>query len=233
MNKVALQKCSYGVYIISAQKDGKLNGQIANTVMQVTSDPVTILVCINKGNLTHDFIKESKAFSVSILTEEAPMQFIGQFGFKSGRDIDKFQGVNYRMGATKSPIVLDHTSSYLECELIGNMDVGTHTVFVGRVVDADIVSDATPMTYAYYHQVKGGKSPKAAPTYAGPTREETKTEKEAKKMDSYRCTVCGYVYEPDQGDPDNGVAPGTAFEDIPDSWVCPVCGAPKSEFEKA
>jgi flavin reductase (DIM6/NTAB) family NADH-FMN oxidoreductase RutF/rubredoxin len=232
MNKVALQKCSYGVYLVSARKGDKLNGQIANTVMQVTSDPPALLVCINKANLTHELIAESKAFGISVLCEDTPMPFIGQFGFKSGRDIDKFEGVNCKIGVTNTPLVLDHASSYVECELMGSMDAGTHTIFVGRVVDAEVLSESIPMTYAYYHQVKGGKSPKTAPTYAGPPQEEKKIEKETKAMATYRCVVCGYEYDPAQGDDVGGIAPGTAFEDLPDSWVCPVCGAPKSEFEK-
>jgi rubredoxin len=89
------------------------------------------------------------------------------------------------------------------------------------------------MTYEYYHRVKGGKSPKTAPTYAGPTDEDQTRKKEGKEMASYTCNVCGYVYNPAEGDPDAGIAPGTAFEDLPDSWVCPVCGAPKTEFQKA
>lgn len=232
MNKTALQKCSYGIYIVSSKKGEKLNGQIANTVFQVTSDPPTISVCINKANLTHGFIMESRAFSVSILAEDAPMQFIGRFGFKSGRDIDKFEGVNYRMGKTEMPFVTDHATGYMECELTGSMDVGTHTIFVGRVIDADMISDGRPMTYEYYHQVKGGKSPKIAPTYAEPAQEVKQAEKEAPKMESYRCTVCGYVYDPAQGDSTAGIDQGIAFDNLPDSWVCPVCGAPKSEFEK-
>jgi flavin reductase (DIM6/NTAB) family NADH-FMN oxidoreductase RutF/rubredoxin len=232
MNKNALQKISYGVYVVTSQFDGKLNGQIANTVVQITSEPCTIAVSLNKVNLTHELVTKSRFFGISILSEEAPMQFIGHFGFKSGRDIDKFQGINYKTGVTSSPIALDYTTSYLECEVINSMDAGTHTIILGRLVDADIVSDAPVMTYAFYHLVKGGKSPKTAPTYIE-TNQETKPEKkEGKTMAKYRCTVCGYEYVPEQGDPDGGIAPGTAFEDIPDSWVCPVCGAAKSEFEK-
>ena len=233
MNRTALQQCSYGVYIISAQEGGKLNGQVANTVCQVTSDPAMVSVCVNKQNLTHDMIAGGRAFSVSILDEETPMQLIGLFGFKSGRDIEKFEGINYKLGQTRAPIVLDHTTSYLECELAGSMDVGTHTIFLGRVVDAEVVSDARPMTYEYYHRIKGGKSPKTAPTYAGTGREEKIRGKEEKTMASYKCIVCGYIYDPAEGDSASGIAPGTAFEDLPDSWVCPVCGAAKTEFEKA
>jgi ferric-chelate reductase [NAD(P)H] len=100
------------MYIIGAHKNGKLNGQIANTVFQVSGEPPTVAVSIHKQNLTHEFIAASRAFSVSILSEQAPMKFIGQFGFKSGRDTNKFQGVNYRIGETGAPIVLDHALSY-------------------------------------------------------------------------------------------------------------------------
>ncbi len=232
MNKGALQKCSYGVYVVSTQYDGKLNGQIANTACQITSDPPTISVSLNKDNLTHDLITKSRVFSISILSEDAPMQFIGRFGFKSGRDTEKFEGVNYKIGETSAPIILEYVASYMDCELINTMDVGTHTIFVGRIIDAEIVSESRPMTYEYYHQVKGGKSPKTAPTYVAADEPEKKAEKQEKALDNYKCTVCGYVYVPAEGDPDAGIAPGTAFEDLPDSWVCPVCGAQKSEFEK-
>jgi flavin reductase (DIM6/NTAB) family NADH-FMN oxidoreductase RutF/rubredoxin len=233
MNKSALQKCSYGVYVVSSQGDGKLNGQIANTVCQITSDPPTLSVSLNKDNLTHDIITKSRVFGISILSQEAPMQFIGRFGFKSGREIDKFDGVNYKLGSTSAPIVLDYAVSYMDCRVISSLDVGTHTIFVAQVIDADVVGNGEPMTYAYYHQVKGGKSPKTAPTYIEPEQDDKTTKEEAKTMASYTCQVCGYVYDPAEGDPDAGIAAGTAFEDLPDSWVCPVCGAPKSEFEKA
>ena len=233
MNHVALQRCSYGVYVVSTQFEGKLNGQIANAVCQITSDPPTVLVSLNRSNLTHELVTKSRVFSISILSEEAPMQLIGRFGFKSGRDTDKFEGISYKTGTTSSPIVLEHTTSYMDCELVSSIDVGTHTVFVGRVVDAEVVGEGRPMTYAYYHQIKGGKSPKTAPTYiAEPLQEKTIEKKEEKTMASYRCLICGYVYDPAEGDSNAGIPAGTAFEDLPDSWVCPVCGAPKSEFEK-
>ena len=114
MNTTALQQCSYGVYVISAGTGGKLNGQIANAVCQVTATPASVSVCINKENLTHELISASRAFSVSILAEETPMRFIGRFGFKSGRDGEKFEGVNYRIGQTGSPIALDYSTSHMD-----------------------------------------------------------------------------------------------------------------------
>jgi flavin reductase (DIM6/NTAB) family NADH-FMN oxidoreductase RutF/rubredoxin len=228
MDAKAMQKICYGMYIVSSKKGDKMNGQIANTLFQITSQPPTVAVSINKQNLTHDYIVESGVFTASILSESAPMSLIGQFGFKSGREVDKFSGVNFKRTATTgTPVVLDNTVGYLECEVLSSTDVGSHTVFIGKVIDGEIFSDGVPMTYAYYHQIKGGKSPKTAPTYVADEKP-----KGAGPSPRYRCTVCGYVYDPVEGDPNNGVSPGTQFDDLPDIWVCPICGAPRSEFVK-
>jgi len=166
MNKGAFYKLSYGLYVITSGEGGKFNGQIANTVFQVTSEPPTVAVSINKANYTHEFIRSSRRFAVSILEEATPMTMIGRFGFKCGRDIDKFDGMRVRTGKTGVPIVTDHTVAFMEAEVIGEMDCGTHTLFLGKVVECDILDAAAePMTYAYYHEIKGGKSPKNAPTY--------------------------------------------------------------------
>lgn len=227
MNKSAFYKLSYGLYVVSSCSGDKLNGQIANTAFQVTSEPATIGVSINKLNLTNDFIRESKKFSVSILSTAAPMDFIGRFGFKSGRDINKFEGVQYRAGLTGVPIVTEHCVAMLEAEVIAEFDCGTHRIFLGEVKDCDVLNDAEPMTYAYYHAVKGGKAPKTAPTYQA---EEPKTKQKEVSMTKYTCDVCGYVYDPAAGDSDASIKPGTKFEDLPEDWVCPVCGADKSNF---
>ena len=161
----ALREISYGLYIVSSIKGNKLNGQIANTVFQVTAEPPAIAVSINKQNLTHEFIQESKVFTVSILLKDTPMKFIGGFGFKSGRELDKFKNVNYKVGVTGAPIILENIMGYLETEVIDSLDVGTHTLFIGKVVEGEILKKGEPMTYAYYHKIKHGKVPKTAPTY--------------------------------------------------------------------
>jgi len=226
MNLKALYKLGYGLYVVSSIKGDRLNGQIANTVFQITSEPPTIAVSINKNNLTHEFIKESKVLAVLVLSQDTPLSFIGHFGFKSGRDIDKLEGINYKIGETRAPLVTDNTLAYLEARVIQEVDVGTHTIFVGQLVGADVIKEGEPMTYAYYHQVKRGTTPKTAPSYIKEEREAVP------KMAKYRCTVCGYIYDPELGDPDSGIKPGTLFEEIPDDWVCPICGAAKSEFER-
>jgi flavin reductase (DIM6/NTAB) family NADH-FMN oxidoreductase RutF len=165
MNKKTFYKVSYGMYVISSKMNEKTNGQIANTVFQITSEPPTIAVSINKQNLTHEYIQESKVFIASILSKETPMEFIGNFGFKSGREVDKFKDTDYKVGVTGAPVVLENIIGYLEAKVINAIDAGTHTVFIGRVVDAEIIKDDEPMTYAYYHEIKRGESPKTAPTY--------------------------------------------------------------------
>jgi flavin reductase (DIM6/NTAB) family NADH-FMN oxidoreductase RutF/rubredoxin len=226
MDLKALYKLGYGLYVVSSLKGSRFNGQIANTVFQITSEPPTIAVSINKNNLTHEFITESKVLAVSVLSQDTPLSFIGNFGFKSGRDVDKLKGINYKTGETGAPVVTDNALAYLEARVNKEVDVGTHTIFIGELIGAEVIKEGEPMTYAYYHQVKRGTTPKTAPSYIEEKKEA------AAKMTKYKCTVCNYVYDPALGDPDNGIKPGTPFEKLPDDWVCPVCGASKDEFER-
>ena len=165
MNAKALHKLGYGMYVVASKQGDRLNAQIANTVFQVTSEPPMIAVSINKSNLTHQFIQESRVFAATVLCQDAPLSFIGRFGFKSGRDTNKLEGVDYRIGKTGAPLVTENAVAYLEVEVIKEVDVGSHTIFIGNLVDADVISDETCMTYEYYHQVKRGTIPKAAPSY--------------------------------------------------------------------
>jgi flavin reductase (DIM6/NTAB) family NADH-FMN oxidoreductase RutF/rubredoxin len=225
LNPKTLHKIPYGLYVICSKNKDKVNGQIANALFQVTAEPETLAVSVNKQNLTHEFIEASKVFTASILCKNTPMSFIGTFGWKSGRDIDKFQNVKYKLGKTNAPIVLDNSLAFIEANVINKIDVGTHCIFIGKVVDAEILSDESAITYEYYHKVKGGISPKTAPTYSSAI-DKVKT-KVGGKMEKYVCSVCGYIYDPEKGDPEGGISPGTRFEDLPNDWVCPVCGAPK------
>jgi rubredoxin/flavin reductase (DIM6/NTAB) family NADH-FMN oxidoreductase RutF len=227
MNNDALHFLTYGLYLVSSFRDDKINAQVANTAIQVCSNPLVVSIVINRSNLTHEYISTSNVFAVSILSIDTPLKFIGAFGFNSGRDVDKFTDTKYKTGITKSPVILDHTVAYLEAKVINKMDAYTHTIFLGEVVNAEIIQNSEVLTYAYYQQVKKGTTPKTAPSYIS-------KEKEGNKgiMNKYECTVCGYIYDPEKGDPDGGIKPGTSFEDIPADWTCPVCGASKDEFKK-
>lgn len=232
MDVKACRALSYGLYIVTAQSGDRRNGQVANTLFQVTSSPLRIVASINKDNLTHELIAESGAFAVSVLDIDAPMTLIGTFGFKSGRDIDKFAGLSVKTGTTGCPIVLDHALSFLEAKVTDRVDMGTHTLFVAEVVGAEVLKKGEPMTYAYYHEVKGGKTPKNAATFLDEPKDSTGGGSPGKSGERYACTLCGYEYDPAKGDPEADIPAGTAFEDLPDDWVCPVCGAAKDQFDK-
>jgi rubredoxin/flavin reductase (DIM6/NTAB) family NADH-FMN oxidoreductase RutF len=228
MDMKVLYNIGYGMYVVSAARSGKPNGQIVNTVFQITNEPVTLGVSINKANLTHEYIKAGGRLSVSILSQDVPLTFIGKFGFKSGLAEDKFKDTKYETLDTGTPVVLEYAIGYLEGEVVKEFDCGSHTLFFVKVVSSVLLSPGTAMTYAYYHQVKRGTTHKNAPTFIKSADVSVQKSASAK----YRCSVCNYIYDPAAGDPDGGISPGTPFEAIPDSWVCPVCGVDKSQFVK-
>jgi ferric-chelate reductase [NAD(P)H] len=156
---------SYGLYIVISKDIDKINGQIVNTVIQVTSGPPRVAVIINKKNLTHEFIMSSNVFAAMVLDENVPMVFLGPFGFQSGRDMNKFEKTDFKIGNTGSPIVMENTLSMVEAEVIDNIDLGTHTIFVGDVVNSEVLKEGTPLTYKYYHENLNGKTPPNAPSF--------------------------------------------------------------------
>jgi ferric-chelate reductase [NAD(P)H] len=168
VDRKAFRDLSYGLYIVTSFKEDRLNGQIVNTVIQVTSEPPWVAVIINKKNLTHEFIVKSKVFGVSVLEESAPMTFFGPFGFKSGRDFDKFDKVGFKRGSTGCPLITDHSLSVLEAEVIDRLDLGSHTIFIADVLSSEVLKPGRPLTYQFYHEHLKGKSPKNAPTFEPP-----------------------------------------------------------------
>ncbi len=231
-------KFTYGLYIVSSQYNGKKNGYVANTVFQVTAEPPQLAVSCSKDNFSSDIIDKSGKFSVSILHTEAPKDVIGTFGYKSGKDFEKFENVEYFNGKTDIPVVTEGCVAWFECEVVQKLDVGSHIVFIGKVVDTGFTdSNKPPMTYAYFRENRKGKAPKNAPTYVDSLKTDKTTEEtvgtKVSNIDEttrWECLVCGHIYDPAEGDPDSGIPPGTPFEQLPDDWVCPDCGAEKSEF---
>ncbi len=161
----ALFTLSYGLYIVTGASEGRLNGQIANALMQVTADPICVVVALHKDNLTTELVEKGKTFGVSVLEEDTPMPFIGTFGFKCGRNINKMTQCQYKIGDTGVPLVLDHALAVIEAKVIDIIPVYTHKLFVAEVVSAETIKSGTPLTYANYRLIKGGKSPKNAPTF--------------------------------------------------------------------
>ena len=228
----SLYKLSYPMCIICSKKTGRFNGCIVNTVFQIVPEPPMVAVSVNNECLTHKYITESRVFTVSILDESTPLDFIGKWGFKSGRDIDKFEHVKYKIGRADIPIVLDYAASFIEAEVIQAISAQTHTLFIGRIIACETIDEhKIPMTYTYYRDVKGGRTPRTAATFIAKKKLTEILSKGAKKMKKYKCLMCGYVYDPAIGDPDSDIAAGTAFEELPDDWICPDCGVGKDEFE--
>ncbi len=168
-------KLTYGVYIVSSGDNSKKNAFIATAVFQVTAIPEKIAVASNKDNYTTQFIQNKKAFSVSVLKQNYTPTTLGNFGFRSGRNFDKFEKSNYIIGEkTGVPIVLDDTISWFECTVEHEIDLGTHILFVGRVVNCEMVSEQDiPLTYQHYHEVKKGITPKNAPSYINPNKDSS------------------------------------------------------------
>lgn len=162
----SLFKLSYGMCIVSSKSGDKINGCVVNTVFQVTPEPPTVAISMSRENLTWDYINQSGVFAVSILAEEATTLQIGKFGFRSGRDFDKFEDAQFKPGQTGCPVVTDAAVGYIEAKVIDSLDVHTHTIFVGEIIDAQcLCDDKFPMTYNYYRDVKHGRTPKSAATY--------------------------------------------------------------------
>jgi flavin reductase (DIM6/NTAB) family NADH-FMN oxidoreductase RutF len=163
INKTAFYSLSYGVYIVSTWDGSRPTGCTANSAMQITSDPPTMAISINHNNFTNQCIAKSGKFALTMLGEGIDPSIIGTFGYQSGRNINKFESVQYRT-IVGMPIV-DAGCAFICCDVISTLETQTHTIFLGKVIGADILSADRPMTYAYYHNVLKGKSPKNAPTY--------------------------------------------------------------------
>ena len=205
MNNEILKSISYGVYVVSTLNNEKTTGCIANSIMQVTQD--TIAVSINHNNFTNECIKKSKKIAISILAQDVEDNIIPIFGFQTGREVDKFENIE-KINIDNIDII-KNSIGYLILDVTDTLETSTHSVFLGKIINGDVLNNKIPMTYAYYHQIKKGLSPKNAPTYIEP-----------KKETGYKCSICGYLYEGD-------------ITKEPDDYICPICKQNKSVFKKA
>lgn len=177
INNDAFFKLSYGLFVLSAKQDDKDNGCIINTVMQVTDVPKKIVFTVNKQNLTHDMIAKTKVATISILDTSAPFSVFQDFGFKSGRDADKFAVINYATRAKNDVLYLNKYANSVICVKVTDMrDLGTHTEFLAEITEALVLSENPSMTYQYYFD---------------------NVKPNPKKSKGFVCKICGYVYEGD------------------------------------
>lgn len=186
----ALNKVSYGLYVVSATYKGKHNAFINNTFAIASIKGPIALITINKLNYTHELIYRTKKFNVSMLDETSDFEIFKHFGFQSGRDVDKFKDFkDYDTDSNGLAYLTKSTNAYCSCEVFDMIDVGTHTLFLAKVVEAKVIGDKPSLTYDYYHKN---------------IKEEIKSEDTTKT--GWRCTICGYVYEGDEL-PDDFVCP--------------------------
>ncbi len=167
MDKTAFFTMPSGLYVVSAAADGMRAGCVINTAVQVTSAPPHISVAVNKENVTSGVISSAKAFALTVIDQTADMLYIGNFGFRTSSDYDKFAKYETRETALGMPYVPEHAAALFSCRLIDTVDVGTHLLFIGEVEDAERLSGETPLTYDYYHKVLKGKTPPKASSYQG------------------------------------------------------------------
>lgn len=164
MNTRIFKSMSYGVYLVSTLDEGRPTGCIANCVMQITVTPPTIAVSLSHDNYTNQCMERCQMFGCSILSEQSSHRMIGTFGFRSGEDVDKFEGIDYETAAGV-PVVKD-SCGYVVCKIVSKLETATHTIFLGEVIEAETYEgEQKPMTYDWYRRVRKGKSPKSAPTY--------------------------------------------------------------------
>jgi flavin reductase (DIM6/NTAB) family NADH-FMN oxidoreductase RutF/rubredoxin len=225
-----LDFCSYGLYIIGSNSKDKINAQISDAIMQVTAVPPKIAISICQDELTHEYIQKSAQFSISILKKSTSLDFVRKFGFQSGRDVNKFENVKHFVTKNGLPIVLENTVAICEASVINAINLKTHTLFIADVISAKILSEDEVLTYRYYQNVLKGKVNKNAPSFH--TKEEIQIVDDTKKQLSqkYICKICGYVYDPENGDSKGKIEKGTPFEKLPDTWKCPICQAGKENF---
>ena len=204
LDRKAMHKLSYGLFVLTAKEGEKDNGCIINTAIQAASEPNQMSICVNKANYTHDMIMRTGSFTVSVISQKADFDLFKHFGFQTGREVDKFADFN-ACGRGQNGIyyVTQGTNAYISVKVDKTEDLGSHTMFVGEITDMEVLSDDLSATYEYYM-----KNIKPKPQEVGKT-EDGQT--------IWRCTICGYEY---------------VGEELPDDFICPLCKHPASDFEK-
>ena len=223
----AIFNISYGLFVLVARQGDKDNACIINVAQQVTSDPLQLMICVNKQNLTHDMILRTLKFNLCPLCEvsaepttlhkdEDPMKPFQHFGFQSGKTVDKFAECETELRTDNGLRYLPKfINSVISCVVTKSIDLGTHTMFIARVMEAKVLTDSPSITYAYYQQhIK----PKPTPANSPSKLEGVDAEGGRGRVSTKRwvCEVCGYVYEGDE---------------LPADFICPWCKHPASDFK--
>lgn len=206
IEKEAMYKISYGLFVLTTTDGEKQNGCIVNTVSMITDNPKRIVVFVNKANYSEELLRKTGIFNVSILTEKTPFDVFRQFGFVSGRDVDKFAGKTYEKTENGLYYVAEYSNAVLSARVVDCYDYDTHTLFVAEVTEAKTLSQDKSATYEYY---QNNIKPKAPTSASAPVAEN-------KKPKAWVCKICGYTHEE---------------ENLPPDFVCPWCKHPAEDFE--
>ena len=210
IDKKALYALTYGLFVLTAKEGEKDNGCIVNTVQMLTSDPTRVVVFVNKSNYTEGMIARTGEFNVSILQKDTPFALFKNFGFSSGKDVDKFAGRVYPRSENGLYYIYENSNAMLSCKVVGMHDYGTHTLFVGEVVEAKTLSSQKSLSYeTYLTEVKPQTKP-------APKASAEKAVESAPAVEKWVCKVCGYVHE----------------GPLPEDFICPWCKHPASDFER-
>ena len=226
IDRKAFRSLSSGLYLITAREGDAKFGCVVNTLVQVASEPPTLAVSLNKENATARAVRESGRFAATVLAQDTPMELIGTFGFHTSTELNKFADCNHALDGSEVPYVTEHGLARFSVFVTETIDVGSHYLFVGTVEEAEVLGAGDPLTYAYYHAVKGGKTPPKAATYnggdeaapAGVATTASGAPATGKRI-AWRCMLCGYIEE---GYP----------EGLPEGYTCPICGATRDMFER-
>ena len=204
MDKKAMYKLTYGLFVLTANENGKDNGCIINTAIQAAGEPNQVSISVSKQNYTHDMIMRTGAFTVSSITEKADFSLFKRFGFQSGKETNKFDGFDgWLRGINGVPYITESCNAYISVKVEKPVDLGSHTLFIGQVTDMEVLSEDPSVTYAYYQSNIKPKPEKVGTTPKGET--------------VWRCIICGYEY---------------VGEELPEDFICPWCKHPASDFEK-
>lgn len=210
IDKKALYALTYGLFVLTAKEGEKDNGCIVNTVQMLTSDPTRVVVFVNKSNYTEGMIARTGEFNVSILQKDTPFALFKNFGFSSGKDVDKFAGRVYPRSENGLYYIYESSNAMLSCKVVGMHDYGTHTLFVGEVVETKTLSSQKSLSYeTYLTEVKPQTKP-------APKASAEKASESAPAVEKWVCKVCGYVHE----------------GPLPEDFICPWCKHPASDFER-
>jgi rubredoxin/flavin reductase (DIM6/NTAB) family NADH-FMN oxidoreductase RutF len=218
MEKNALYLLTQGLYLVTSAHSNKRSGAIVSMASTVAPDLKLVSVSLHKDSFTLDLIKQSNKMALTVLSENTPRAFVSKFGFWSGSSRDKLEGVALKV-ESDVPIVTENAVAYVVVDVTEMIDLGSHVLIVGKVSSEEVLTDEEPMTTELYKGFILG-------VIGHPTLNYIYDE----KLEKYRCQMCDYIYDPAKGDPDFDIAPHTAFEDLPEEWMCAGCGSPKGLF---